>query len=70
MRNSPLGLVLVNRITDTSYNGPELVQAIIDMNNKFYLQRDESKDVQIKAISKDHNAAWKANTANDAWTAF
>lgn len=69
---SPMGLVYVNQITgnNATFHGSDLITAIIEMNNKFYLQRDESKDVQINAISNNHNAAWKANTANDAWTAF
>ncbi len=65
---SPLGLVLVNRITDTSYNGPELIQAIIEMNNKFYLQRDESKEADIQAVSGSNDAAYKADP--DTWNAL
>lgn len=38
---SPLGIVMFNRCTDTAtdtYHGPEIIDAIIRMNSKFYLK--------------------------------
>lgn len=36
---SSLGLVFFNQCTSTSYNGPAIIKEIIEMNNKFKLQR-------------------------------
>lgn len=68
---SPLGLVLVNRITDTACNGPDIIKAIIEMNNKFYLQRDETSiDVnsKVESLSPDHSSALKVSA--DTWAVF
>ena len=35
---SPLGIVMFNQCTNTEYNGPAIVEAIIKMNSKFYLK--------------------------------
>lgn len=35
---SPLGIVMFNQCTNSEYDGPEIIQAIIEMNNKFKLQ--------------------------------
>lgn len=35
---SPLGIVMFNQCTNDTYNGPEIIRAIIEMNNKFKLQ--------------------------------
>lgn len=35
---SPLGIVMFNQCTNATYKGPEIIQAIIEMNNKFKLQ--------------------------------
>ena len=35
---SPLGIVMFNQCTNTAYNGPAIVKAIIEMNSKFYLK--------------------------------
>lgn len=68
---SPLGLVLVNQITNDTYSGPALIKAIIEMNNKFYLQRDENAtDTQsaVRSLSSNHASAFSLNS--DSWTAF
>lgn len=36
---SPLGIVMFNQCTNSTYNGPEIIKTIIEMNNKFKLQR-------------------------------
>jgi hypothetical protein len=36
---SPLGIVMFNQCTNSTYKGPEIVRAIIEMNNKFKLKR-------------------------------
>lgn len=41
---SPIGIVLMNFCTDATYKGPELVNAILEMNTKFYLNRDHDAD--------------------------
>ncbi len=35
---SPLGIVMFNQCTNTAYNGPAIIDAIIKMNAKFYLK--------------------------------
>ena len=35
---SPLGIVMFNQCTNTAYNGPAIIKAIIEMNSKFYLK--------------------------------
>ena len=35
---SPLGIVMFNQCTSDTYNGPAIVEAIIEMNSKFYLK--------------------------------
>ena len=35
---SPLGIVMFNQCTNTTYNGPAIIKAIIEMNSKFYLK--------------------------------
>lgn len=41
MKPSPLGIVLMNKVTST--NGLAVVEKILEMNKKFHLQRDTSK---------------------------
>lgn len=36
---SPLGIVMFNQCTNAGYHGPEIIKEIIEMNNKFKLQR-------------------------------
>ena len=36
---SPLGIVMFNQCTNSTYKGPDIIKAIIDMNDKFKLQR-------------------------------
>lgn len=35
---SPLGIVMFNQCTNATYYGPAIIQAIIDMNSRFYLK--------------------------------
>lgn len=35
---SPLGMVMFNQCTNATYNGPAIINAIIEMNSKFYLK--------------------------------
>lgn len=35
---SPLGIVMFNQCTNATYNGPAIINAIIEMNSKFYLK--------------------------------
>lgn len=37
---SPLGIVMFNQCTSDTYKGPEIIRAIIEMNNKFPLKRE------------------------------
>lgn len=41
---SPLGIVLYNFCTNSTYKGPEITKAIIDMNSKFYLKHAGSEE--------------------------
>ena len=36
---SPLGIVMFNQCTNSTYNGPEIIEEIVYMNNKFKLLR-------------------------------
>lgn len=73
---SPLGLVFINQCTNDTYKGPELIRAIFDMNNKFYLVRDENQpewptgtqtqDVEITSTSSDHASGFGVNT--ETWS--
>lgn len=42
---SPLGLVMFNQCTNSTYKGPDIVKAIVDMNDKFKLQRKGARVV-------------------------
>ena len=44
---SPLGIVMFNYCTNTTYGGPAIVQSIIEMNNKFDLKHYTNKAGQI-----------------------
>ncbi len=35
---SPLGIVMFNQCTNSTYKGPEIIKAIIEMNSRFYLK--------------------------------
>jgi hypothetical protein len=40
---SSMGLVFFNYCTSSTYNGPDIIDAIVNMNNKFKLQRATTK---------------------------
>ena len=41
---SPLGIVMFNQCTNATYHGPEIIQEIVEMNNKFKLLRAGADD--------------------------
>ena len=63
---SPLGIVMFNQCTNTDYNGPAIVDAIIKMNSKFYLKHagtsggstggDATPTAEIKSLSETHDS--------------
>lgn len=68
---SPVGLVFINQATNDSYNGPALIKAIFDMNNKFYLNRAPEPTTQenaVRSASPNHASGFKVNS--DSWTVF
>ena len=72
---SPLGIVMFNQCTNTAYNGPAIVKAIIEMNSKFYLKHagtsggstggDATPTSEIKSLSKTHDSGM-VNSKTDA----
>ena len=66
---SPMGLVYVNQITgnNNTYHGSDLIKAIIEMNNKFYLQRDENAVNPTPAPSR-YQSSMKVDT--NGWNVF
>ena len=64
---SPLGMVFCNQITATGDVGQNLVDAIIQLNNSFYLNRDESGTVQ-NGPQKIKTASSFKVSQTDAWT--
>ena len=69
---SPLGLVFFNQCTgtETTYHGKAIVDEIIRMNNKFYLQREEptTQTQQIKSVIPTHSSGFRKST--NGWDAF
>lgn len=43
---SPLGIVMFNQCTNSTYHGPEIIKAIIEMNSKFYLKHEGDYDFE------------------------
>ena len=41
---SPLGIVMFNQCTNKTYHGPEIINEIVHMNNKFKLLRAGADD--------------------------
>lgn len=66
-RPSPLGLVMCNQITNDTYKGPDIIKAVIEMNNKFYLQRDENAVNPTPAPSR-YQSSMKVDT--NGWNVF
>ena len=48
---SPLGIVMFNQCTNATYHGPDIIREIIEMNNKFKLQRKQGTKAQSAAAS-------------------
>lgn len=69
---SPLGLVFFNQCTGAkdTYYGEDIVNEIIRMNNKFYLQREEptTQTQQIKSVIPTHSSGFRKST--NGWDAF
>ncbi len=79
LRPSPVGIVLMNYCTSTSDdygNGAALVDAILQMNGKFYLNRDpngkewttEGSDIPVQSAKKGYSSGFNVDTEN--WKAF
>lgn len=66
---SPLGIVMFNQCTNTAYNGPAIVDAIIKMNSKFYLKHagtsggstggDATPTAEVTSLSLRHDSGMK-----------
>lgn len=71
---SPLGIVMFNQCTNTDYNGPAIVDAIIKMNSKFYLKHagtsggstggDATPTAEIKSLSETHDSGMEDSGEN------
>lgn len=44
LKPSPIGIVLMNHCVTAGYSGPELVKAILELNTKYYLNRNHGAD--------------------------
>lgn len=47
---SPLGIVMFNQCTSDTYRGPEIIKAIVEMNNKFKLKREGGVENTIVGV--------------------
>ena len=60
---SPLGIVMFNQCTSDTYNGPAIIEEIIEMNSKFYLKHagdaagDTSATSEIQSVAANYSAA-------------
>lgn len=79
MAPSPVGIVLMNYCTATTSeygNGAALVKAILQMNGKFYLNRDPngkewptgSTDTPVQSAKEGYSSGFNVDTGN--WKAF
>lgn len=60
---SPIGLVFINQATNQTYSGPVLIREIFEMNNQFYLDRDETPTPQ----NSPANYSMVNNNGGNAW---
>ena len=61
---SPIGIVMMNKATNNNYRSLDLIQAIVDMNGKFRLNRDPSKE---EWPSADINPSEDLSVGVDKW---
>lgn len=60
---SPLGIVMFNQCTSDTYNGPAIIEEIIEMNSKFYLKHagdatgGTSATSEIQSVAANYSAA-------------
>lgn len=59
---SPLGIVMFNQCTNSTYHGPEIIKAIIEMNSKFYLKHEGDYDFERPVSEFDDSSL-----GVDAW---
>lgn len=68
---SPLGIVIFNQCTSDTYNGPAIIEEIIEMNSKFYLKHagdatgGTSNISEVQSVSPNYSAAM-VDTKTDA----
>lgn len=60
---SPLGIVMFNQCTNSTYKGPEIIRAIIEMNNKFNLKH-ASGNSNIQSQTRDSYDSSLSNGGN------
>lgn len=72
---SPLGIVLYNFCTNSTYKGPEITKAIIEMNSKFYLKHTGSEEgntsdqSDVTSAAPGYSTGVKDNSENAiGWT--
>lgn len=52
---SPLGIVMFNQCTNDTYHGPAIIEAIIEMNSKFYLKHEGDYDFERPVTEFDNS---------------
>ena len=67
---APLGIVMCNFINDTTYHGPEIVKAIIEMNGVFGLSHKDPTSGGGNQPSGQSNYASSSNIDPDNFNAF
>ena len=65
MYPSPVGVVLMNYPLNRSYSGPQLIEAIINMNAAFRLAADPDRDEETGEVLPDVLAGWAEVSAWD-----
>ena len=59
---SPLGIVMFNQCANSTYHGPEIIKAIVEMNSKFYLKHEGDYDFERQVSEFDDSTV-----GVDAW---
>ena len=62
---SPLGIVMFNRCTDRNYMGPQIIEAIIKMNSRFYLKHEGDVDPERPITQFDDSLVGVDNWSTD-----
>lgn len=68
LRPSPLGMVMCNYITDSTYRGLEIIDAIIRINSKFVLAHKPTQTQELRSVVSTHSSGFKKNA--NGWDAF